>query len=67
MTITRLIAEAVPVPVIASGGAGTIRHVYDAFAVAGADAALIASMTHLDGHTCGDIKTGLRAMGMPMR
>ncbi len=67
LDITRQVAEAVPVPVIASGGAGDIRHVRDAFTAGQADAALIASMAHIDGRSCRDMKAELRGYGVPMR
>ncbi|MDR0362775.1 MAG: imidazole glycerol phosphate synthase subunit HisF [Planctomycetota bacterium] len=67
LEITRKVSEAVPVPVIASGGAGTTAHIRDAFTLGRADAALIASMTHLDGVSCRDIKRELRGMGVPAR
>ncbi len=56
LEITRKIADAVRVPVIASGGAGTVKHIIDAFAIGHADAALVASMVHTDGFTCNSIK-----------
>ncbi|MDD2480451.1 MAG: imidazole glycerol phosphate synthase subunit HisF [Victivallaceae bacterium] len=57
--ITRKIADAVSVPVIASGGAGTIQHIADAFTEGAADAALIASMVHSGEFTCSQIKNEL--------
>ena len=44
--LTRAIADAVSIPVIASGGAGTLEHFYDALTAGGADAALAASLFH---------------------
>lgn len=67
LEITRRIADSVPVPVIASGGAGTLDHIRDALILGGADAALIASMAHMDGGSCREIKRGLRDMGIAMR
>lgn len=61
LEITRKIADAVPVPVIASGGAGTVGHIIDAFTAGHADAALIASMVHTDGFTCNGIKREIAA------
>ena len=61
LEITRKIADAVPVPVIASGGAGTIQHLIDAFEAGHADAALVASMVHLGGWTCNAIKAEIAA------
>ena len=67
LDITRKVAMAVPVPVVASGGAGETRHLLDALTRGGADAALIASMAHIDGRSCRDMKRELRGMGVPMR
>ncbi len=67
LPITRSVAEAVPVPVVASGGAGIIEHLRDALTVGRADAALIASMAHIDGRSPRDMKQELRAMGVSMR
>ncbi len=59
LEITRKIADAVGVPLIASGGAGTVEHLADAFEKAHADAALIASMVHSNEFTCAGIKKDL--------
>ncbi len=68
LEITRKIADAVSVPVIASGGAGTVDHIIDAFEQGHADAALIASMVHRDGYTCDGIKAELaRRTTLPLR
>ena len=67
LDITGLVAQAVPVPVIASGGAGAIQHLVDVFQIARADAALVASMVHTMGFTCQSIKDGLRQVGIPVR
>ena len=67
LEITRKVADAVPVPVVASGGAGKIEHLRDALTEGGADAALIASMAHIDGRSPGDMKAELRGMGVAMR
>ena len=67
LTITGMIAEAVDVPVIASGGAGEIRHVADVLKHGGADAALVASMVHSGDFTCSQIKAALAAEGIPVR
>ena len=67
LDITRQIAEAVSVPLIASGGAGTVRHVADAFLQGRADAALVASMVHSGRFTCAGIKAELAAAGIPVR
>lgn len=67
LAITGLVARAVRVPVIASGGAGAVRHLVDVFQEAHADAALVASMVHTMGFTCQSIKDGLRRAGIPVR
>lgn len=67
LDITGLVAQAVPVPVIASGGAGAVQHLVDVFQIARADAALVASMVHTMGFTCQSIKDGLRQAGIPVR
>jgi imidazole glycerol-phosphate synthase subunit HisF len=67
LELTARIAEAVNVPVIASGGAGQLEHVRDAFLLAGADAALVAGILH-DGETSvGALKGFLQAAGIPVR
>ena len=65
--LTRTISEAVSVPVIASGGAGELSHVADAFLRGGADAALVASMVHSGDFTCGEIKQYMIANNIPAR
>ena len=67
LTITRLIAEAVPVPVVASGGAGQPSHLADAFNLAHADAAIVAGMVHTGEWTIAQIKHDLAAAGVPVR
>ena len=67
LTLTRTIAEAVSIPVIASGGAGKPEHLYDVLTKGKADAALVASMTHYGHYTCREIKEDLAARGLPMR
>jgi cyclase len=67
LTITRLIAEAVNVPVVASGGGGTAAHIRDAFTIAGADAAIIAGMIHSGEYTIRQIKDSLHADNVPVR
>ena len=67
LPITRMVSEAVSVPVIASGGAGAPQHLVDVLTEGRADAALIASMVHTMGYTCGGIKEALRDAGIPMR
>ncbi|MGC9444396.1 MAG: imidazole glycerol phosphate synthase subunit HisF [Candidatus Methanospirareceae archaeon] len=61
--ITRAMAEAVEIPVIASGGAGTLEHLYEAF-MNGADACLAASIFHYERYTVGAVKEYLRGKGI---
>ena len=65
--ITKAISKAVHIPVIASGGAGNIEHMYEAFAKADADAALAASIFHFGEFTIGQAKEFLRSKGIPVR
>lgn len=65
--ITRRIAQAVRIPVVASGGAGIPEHLVDVFVKAGADAAILASMIHSGDYTIAQIKTALAAAGVPTR
>jgi cyclase len=67
LKLTRLIAENVGVPVVASGGAGIPQHLADVFQQAHADAAIIASMTHMGHYTVAEIKEDLMAAGVPVR
>ena len=67
LTITRLVADAVGIPVIASGGGGTPDHLVDAVSKGGADAALVASMVHSGDYTVGQIKDAMRDQGAPVR
>lgn len=65
--LTRMISEAVPVPVVASGGAGTPEHLRQVFAEGAADAALVASMVHYGDYRIGAIKEYLAGAGIPVR
>jgi cyclase len=65
--ITRMIADEVGIPVIASGGAGEPRHLLDAFTTGGADAAIVASIVHYGECTIPDLKRYLRASGVEIR
>jgi cyclase len=67
LPITRMVSQAVSVPVIASGGAGMPQHLVDVLTSGCADAALVASMVHTMGYTCGGIKNALREAGIPTR
>lgn len=64
---TRMVSDAVSIPVIASGGAGHCGHIADVLTTGRADAALIASMVHSMGYTCSGIKEELTRQGLPMR
>ena len=65
--LTRQIAEAVSVPVIASGGAGAMEHFYDALTIGKADAALAASLFHYKEMEIMDLKRYLNEKGLPVR
>ena len=67
LTVTRMISEAVRIPVIASGGAGNPGHMYDALTWGGASAALIASIVHYGEYTIRELKEYLHGRGIPMR
>ncbi len=67
LTITRTIAEAVAVPVIASGGAGEASHLVDAVRDAHADAVLVAGILHDGLTTVRELKAVMRAAGLPVR
>jgi cyclase len=65
--LTRAIAEAVSIPVIASGGAGKLEHFYQALTMGKADAALAASLFHYQQLSIGQVKAYLAACGVPVR
>ena len=67
LELTRAVAEAVSVPVIASGGVGTLEHLREGLVDGKADAALAASIFHFGTHTVRDAKVYLRARGVPVR
>jgi cyclase len=67
LELTRRVVEAVDVPVVASGGAGTAAHVRDALRDGGADAALVAGIVHDGLTTVGEIKGVLADAGIPVR
>src|SRR5688572_10696633 len=67
LRLTRMIAEAVGIPVIASGGGGKPEHLYDVLTEGKADAALAASMLHYGEYTVGEIKTYLAGRGLKIR
>ena len=65
--LTRAVASAVNIPVIASGGAGTVDHIYQALTEGRAEAALVASIVHYGLLSIRQIKTELRARGVEVR
>lgn len=67
LTITDMIAKAVQVPVIASGGAGVPEHISNLFSKTTADAALVASMVHFGDYTVQGIKSAMREAGIVVR
>ncbi len=67
MKITPLISENVNIPVIASGGAGNIDHMYDVLTRGKADAALVASIVHYETYTMKQIKDALHRRGVKVR
>jgi cyclase len=67
ITLTRQVAEAVSVPVIASGGAGKPEHLYEVLTHGKADAALVASMVHYGEYTVMDLKQHLSERGVKVR
>ena len=67
LELTRAIAEAVSIPVIASGGAGTLEHFYEALTEGKADAALAASLFHYKELTIREVKEYLRNKGVSVR
>jgi cyclase len=67
LKLTRMIADAVRVPVIASGGAGLPEHLYDVLSEGHADAALVASMVHFGEYRCSELKQYLHDRGVKMR
>ena len=67
LTLTRAVADAVDVPVIASGGAGTLDHLVEAIRDARADAVLCASIFHYGTYSVQEAKERMRAAGIPVR
>ncbi len=67
LELTRAVSEAVGIPVIASGGAGTLEHFYEAFSQGGADAVLAASLFHYRELEIRQVKTYLREKGVSVR
>ena len=64
--LNKAVTDAVNIPVIASGGAGKLEHLYDAIIDGGADAVLMASITHFGNYTITQMKQYLRDKGIPM-
>jgi cyclase len=64
--LTKAVSDAVNIPVIASGGAGTLEHLYDAIVGGGADAVLMASITHFENYTINQMKEYLAGRGIPV-
>jgi cyclase len=67
LDLTRRVADAVDVPVIASGGAGELQHLVDAVERGGADAVLCASIFHYGRHSVREAKEHMRRAGVPVR
>lgn len=67
LALTRAIADAVPVPVIASGGVGSLQHLVDGVVEGHASAVLAASIFHFGTHSIAEAHAALRAAGLPAR
>ncbi len=67
LALVRAVVDAVPIPVIASGGVGELAHLADGLAIGGADAVLAASIFHYGHHTIGEAKAFLHDRGLPVR
>jgi cyclase len=66
-SLTAAVSDAVPIPVIASGGAGTFEHFAEVFTIGHADAALAASIFHFNEKSVRELKDFLAARGIPVR
>ncbi len=64
---TRAVADAVSIPVIASGGVGNLQHLVDGVKIGGASAVLAASIFHFGTHTIGEAKQAMHEAGIPVR
>jgi cyclase len=64
--LNKAVSDAVNIPVIASGGAGKLEHLYDAIVKGGADACLMASITHFENYTITQMKEYLASRGIPV-
>jgi len=67
LELTRMVAEAVNIPLIASGGAGNLEHIYEALTIGKADAALAASIFHYEVYTVQEVKLYLSQRGVSVR
>ena len=67
LRLTRAVSELVNIPVIASGGVGTLEHLYEGLIEGRADAVLAASIFHYNEYTVGDVKAYLKGRGVPVR
>jgi cyclase len=67
LALTRRVVEAVPVPVIASGGAGGLPHIVEVLAETGVSAVLAASIFHYGRHSIGEAKRAIAEAGIPIR
>jgi len=67
LKLTRMIADSVGIPVIASGGAGKPEHIFEAFTEGHADGALVASILHYDQYSCRQLKEYLHNRGVKVR
>ncbi len=67
LELTRAVSDAVPVPMIASGGVGELQHLVDGIQIGGADAVLAASIFHYGQHTVAEAKSLMAARGVPVR
>lgn len=67
IALTRAVSDAVKIPVIASGGAGNLKHLVDAVKLGGANAVLAASIFHFGTYTIEQAKREMRAAGLPVR
>jgi imidazole glycerol-phosphate synthase subunit HisF len=67
LRLTRAVVDAVDVPVIASGGVGSLQHLIEGVTVGGADAVLAASVFHYGEFTIAQAKTAMRAAGIEIR
>ena len=67
LPLTRAISDAVPVPVIASGGVGTLDHLVEGVTKGGASAVLAASIFHFGDFTIQEAKAHMAAAGIPVR